>query len=126
MTSEQKTKTTKSLAMFGEIHHIWLSMSSYTTMDINVSDGITNTNYVAAEFDGLRYQIKNPRVFNDVFVKAMKEKPTLVKMMFHFFREQTEHPDNLKELKIKFDCFKRRVNIYIYKKARKTKELLWD
>ena len=47
----------------------------------------------------------------------------LVKFMFQFYNQQTAHPDTIKDVKIKFKCFKRRVNIYIRKK---TKDLLWD
>ena len=47
----------------------------------------------------------------------------LVKFMFQFYNQQTAHPDAIKDVKIKFKCFKRRVNIYIRKK---TKDLLWD
>jgi hypothetical protein len=98
-------------------------MASQDVLDINVSDNVTNTSYVAAEFNGLKYTIKNERIFNDVVIKAMKQKPMLVKFMFQFYNQQTAHPDAIKDVKIKFKCFKRRVNIYIRKK---TKDLLWD
>ena len=95
-------------------------------MDINVSDNVSNITYTAGEFNGLKYTIKNERIFNDVFIRAMKQKPSLVRAMFQYYNEQTAHPDTLRDVRIKFNCFRRRVNIYIRKQKRKTKELLWD
>mgnify|MGYP003346532954 CR=1 FL=1 len=126
METEQKSKPIKSLCLYNDMYHVWVIMGSRTTLDINVSDTVANVNYNAAEFDGLRYHIKNERIFNDVIIRAMKEKPSLVKQLFQFYRDETAHPDSLADLKIKFDCFKRRVNIYVHKKAKKTKQLLWD
>ena len=121
-----KNKGMKSLCLHDEIYHIWLSMNGNNVMDINVSDNLANVFYSAGEFNGLKYTIKNERIFNDVFVRAMKQKPTLVKIMFQYYNQQTAHPDAVKDLKIKFSCFKRRVSIYVHKKAKKTKQLLWD
>ena len=73
MEQEFKNKTVKSLYLHDEIYHIWLSMASQDVLDINVSDNVTNTSYVAAEFNGLKYTIKNERIFNDVVIKAMTE-----------------------------------------------------
>lgn len=125
---EQETKTnpTKSLGTFNDIYHVWLSVGSTRSLDINVSDNVTNASFLAAEFDGHRYHIKNDRIFNDVYLKAMKQKPTLLKYMLNFFHEQMNEPDNMEVMKIRFTCFKRRVNIYIQKRIRETKQLLWD
>jgi hypothetical protein len=123
MEQEFRNKTMKSLCLYEDIYHIWLTMANQDVLDINVSDNVTNTSYVAAEFNGLKYTIKNERIFNDVVIKAMKQKPMLVKFMFQFYNQQTTQPDAIKDVKIKFKCFKRRVNIYIRKK---TKDLLWD
>jgi len=126
MEYESKINHTKSLYLYEDTYHIWLSMSSNKIMDINVSDNVANTSFLAAEFDGYRYTIKNERAFNDVFLKAVKQRPTLVKMMFKFFSENIGEEDAIKDFKIKFTCFKRRFNIYIQKRIRDTKHLLWD
>ena len=91
MEQEFKNKTVKSLYLHDEIYHIWLSMASQDVLDINVSANVTTTTYVAAEFNGLKYTIKNERIFNDVVLKAMKQKPMLVKFMFQFYNQQSNH-----------------------------------
>ena len=126
MEQETRIRPFKSLSLFEDTYHIWLTMGSYKTMDINISDNVSNTVYHAAEFDGHRYNIKNERIFNDVFIKAVKKNPFLVKQMFAFLFEQTSQPDTIKDMKIKFTCFKRKINIYIHKRFKDTKKLLWD
>ena len=126
MEQETKIRPFKSLYLLDDTYHIWLTMGSYKMMDINVSDNVTNTIYHAAEFDGYRYNIKNQRIFNDVFIRATKQSPLLVKQMSIFLSEQTSQPDTIKDMRIKFTCFKRKFNIYIHKRVKDTKKLLWD
>ena len=73
MEQELRNKTTKSLCLYDDIYHVWLSMEGRDVLDINVSDNVSNTSYIAAEFNGLKYTIRNERIFNDVVVKAMKQ-----------------------------------------------------
>jgi hypothetical protein len=122
----EKFKRTKSLYLFEDMMHLWISSAGYKCVDIHVSDSISNVTYNVAEFDGYRYTIKNMQYFNDVFVKSAKIKPQIIRDVLKFIYEQNKRVDELDDFKIKFNCFRRRIYIYIFRQINKTKHILWD
>ena len=50
----EKFKRTKSLYLFEDMMHLWISSAGHKCVDIHVSDSISNVTYNVAEFDGYR------------------------------------------------------------------------
>jgi hypothetical protein len=116
----------KTLGDYMGLMDIHISARSKNHCDIFATDSVTGTKYHIATFDGATYSIKHERYFNDVFIKAAKDRPNIHRELMKIFETQRLLNDDLGVLKLSFDCFKRRFHIFISKKIKKTKQLLTD
>lgn len=122
----EKLKHTKSLYLYQDMMHLWISSAEPKSCDIHVSDCVSNITYNVAEFDGYKYKIKNEQYFNDVFVRSAKLKPQIVRDLLKFLNDQNSRASEFDDFRIKFTCFRRRFYIYVIRKINKTKHMLWD
>jgi hypothetical protein len=88
-------------------------------------DAINRANYELADYQNGKYTIFNETLFNLYFVKKLKANPKLAKA-FHNFVTTDFEPNQFKEFNIKFQCFRRRINIRIIRLFRKTKKVIWE
>jgi hypothetical protein len=88
-------------------------------------DAINRANYELADYQNGKYTIFNEALFNLYFVKKLKANPKLAKA-FNTFVTTDFEPNNFKEFNIKFQCFRRRVNIRVIRLLRKTKKAIWE
>jgi len=82
-------------------------------------DSLLKTTSHLADYSNGKYKIHNQNLFNEYYLKSMKNNKKLVRDLHSFIRE--DHMVNgFKNINIKFVCFRRRFNINITKLFRKT------
>jgi hypothetical protein len=88
-------------------------------------DSLTKTVSQLADFVNGKYIIYNEPLFNQYYLKPLKQDKKLVKDLQNFIKGD-HNMDGFKKFTIKFICFKRRVNINVTKLIRKTKRAIWE
>ena len=111
----------KSLHVTEDNYHIWIQPIIHGTTAIFVTDSETSVNYYVADFNGFKYSIKHKIIFNNVFLKSAKQKPKIIRDLLKFHYTSCEQVDVIKDLKLRFKCFSRRISVYSRKKINKLK-----
>jgi hypothetical protein len=128
MELESQKLIEKSLFTTDDLHHVWVTMGHRGCLKINATDTVNHMIYELAEYNNGWYHIKHQHYFNTVFLRNMKKYSYKINEMFKFYIEQREDENStqLKTIKLTFNCFKRRFNIYIQRTIKGTKKLIWN
>jgi hypothetical protein len=124
MDSNVQQKSYKSLFFTEDRLNIWVTSVTPHITSIHVTDPELCVTYDIADFDGAKYHIKHDGQFNDSFIRAAKRRPQIVRDLLKFHRDAKNDADGFDDLKIRMNCFKRRVSIYTKKTLNKTKRIL--
>lgn len=99
--------------------YIWVSRQNDGLFNIYATDNINLTRYHLATFDGAKYDIKNFSKFNELFIKTTRSKPTMLRILNTFVKNNGRDYDD--DFSMSLIRFKRWVNIYIRRKSYKLK-----
>lgn len=105
-------------------YSIWVKCVNKDTTSIFVTDPNMSVTYYIADFDGSKYHIKHSNMFNEIFLKSIKKKPSIIKNLLNSHGKSNIDSDYIYDLKLRITCFKRRLSIYTKKTIRKTKNVL--
>lgn len=87
-------------------------------------DSLTKTTSHLADFIDGQYIIYNEILFDQYYIKPLKNDKKMVKEL-HTFIIADYDMDGFKEFSIKFNCFRRRVDNKITKLIKKIKRVIW-
>jgi hypothetical protein len=87
-------------------------------------DSLTKTTSHLADFIKGQYIIYNEILFDQYYIKPLKNDKKMVKEL-HAFTKADYNMDGFKEFSVKFNCFRRRVNNKITKLIKKIKRVIW-
>lgn len=117
-----KPSTIKVLLTIDDYNQLMIEKAPHelNTFKIFNYDSLTKTRSQLANYTNGKYTIYNEMLFNQYYLKPLKEDKKMVKELQAFIKADYDM-DGFKKFIIKFSCFKRRVNISVTKLIRKTK-----
>jgi hypothetical protein len=125
--NSEKPAVVKVLLTIDDYNQLMVEKTPYepNTFKIFNYDSLTKTTSQLANFVDGKYIIYNEMLFDEYYLKPLKNNKKMVKELQSFIRADY-NMDGFKKFNIKFSCFRRRVNISVTKFIRKTKRVIWE
>jgi hypothetical protein len=118
---EQQNMQYKTLYTTDIGYIIWVRTTPNLTTVINITDNDLSLTYCVADFDGSKYEIKNKNIFNNIFIRATKKRPQIIRDLIKFHIENRNNTEIFNFIDYNTKCVKRKIRVHTKRTINKLK-----